>query len=339
MGSDCSCMNQTKSEGLGELSIKRENVKAPEAFLESEKQESIAYFPLLQSAARGYLVRRDLASNGTDLESLVCPLVLEIESSQGFYVTEEIDENLIVKHKKPIQLKDGTTYIGELNSKKKPNGVGIQVHSDGSKYVGQFRDGQKQGKGRLISSNGDVYEGGFSEGKAEGLGKFIRYSDKATYKGEFKDDKQDGHGKEVYSDGAYYEGEYSEGIKHGKGKFIWKDGSFYEGEVKNNKLHGKGKYVWGNGKKYKGEWENGCMQGKGRFKWKDGRVYKGEYLEDKKHGYGEFYWPDGKVYKGYWEKGQQCGYGVLEYRNKNNEWKQVEGQWLNGKRVKNLSKD
>ena len=36
---------------------------------------------------------------------------------------------------------------------------GIFTKKDGSKYVGEFKDGQKDGFGSMKYSNGDAYEG------------------------------------------------------------------------------------------------------------------------------------------------------------------------------------
>jgi len=48
--------------------------------------------------------------------------------------------------------------------------TGTQELKDGSKYVGQFRNGQFDGKGTLTWKDGDKYEGDFKAGKRDGMG-------------------------------------------------------------------------------------------------------------------------------------------------------------------------
>ena len=87
-------------------------------------------------------------------------------------------------------------------------GVGILTYSDGDKYVGEWKDGQKNGQGTYTWSNGN------------------------KYLGEYKDGKQHGQGTKTYSDGEKYVGE-------------WKEGRFWNGigYDKNRKI--KSKYVNG----------------------------------------------------------------------------------------------
>jgi hypothetical protein len=61
------------------------------------------------------------------------------------------------------------------------------IFSDGNIYEGEFKDGNRNGKGKMIFSNGDIYEG------------------------EFKDGIENGKGKKIFSNGDIYEGEFKEG--------------------------------------------------------------------------------------------------------------------------------
>ena len=49
-------------------------------------------------------------------------------------------------------------------------GEGIKVFADGSRYEGQWKDGQKHGKGKYIYADGELYEGQWYQGKAHGEG-------------------------------------------------------------------------------------------------------------------------------------------------------------------------
>ena len=49
----------------------------------------------------------------------------------------------------------------------------IAIYSGGAVYEGDYRDGNKDGKGKMISSNGDVYEGDWRSNEESGEGKTI----------------------------------------------------------------------------------------------------------------------------------------------------------------------
>ena len=86
------------------------------------------------------------------------------------------------------------------------NGHGTQTYEDGSAYVGEFKDGKKNGQGTFT----------FGKGKWDG--------DK--YVGEWKNGKQNGLGTYTWSDGRKYVGE-------------WKDGKPWNGTIYNGNLEYK----------------------------------------------------------------------------------------------------
>jgi hypothetical protein len=45
------------------------------------------------------------------------------------------------------------------------NGLGTQIYTDGSKYIGEFKNGVSDGEGEFISSNGEKYVGVFKNDK------------------------------------------------------------------------------------------------------------------------------------------------------------------------------
>ena len=99
------------------------------------------------------------------------------------------------------------------------------------KYVGEYKDGKRNGQGTVTWSDGKNYIGEFKDGKFNGHGK-LTWSDGKKYVGEYKDGKQHGQGTKTYSDGEKYVGE-------------WKEGRFWNGigYDKNRKI--KSKYVNG----------------------------------------------------------------------------------------------
>ncbi|CAG9326892.1 unnamed protein product [Blepharisma stoltei] len=261
--------------------------------------------------------------------------VSALENALGeFDISEPLNDGVPVKAKPALLLKDGTIYQGEWNSNSQKHGRGIEISQDGSKFIGYFVNGQKEGKGRIIHINSDVYQGDFKKDKANGFGIYI-HEDGSKYEGEFKNDEQHGHGREEYSDGSVYEGDYRKGMKEGKGVFKWADGSYFEGDFKANNREGIGTYVWADKKAYTGEWKNGKMNGKGVFKWADGREYSGEYVNDLKEGHGKFVWPDGRIYDGEWKEGKQHGIGTYSFYTKHVKHHKVkQGEWHEGYRVR-----
>jgi hypothetical protein len=68
---------------------------------------------------------------------------------------------------------------------------------DGSKYVGEFKDGKYHGQGTYLFADGRRYVGELKDGKRSGQGVFLLL-DGTRYIGEYKDDKWNGVGS-VYS--------------------------------------------------------------------------------------------------------------------------------------------
>ena len=97
------------------------------------------------------------------------------------------------------------------------------------KYVGEIKNREPSGSGKLKWSNG------------------------AKYVGEWKEGKEHGQGTCSYHDGRKYVGEWENGKVHGQGKFIWSNGDKYEGEWKKGEKHGQGTVTFSGGGKWIGE--------------------------------------------------------------------------------------
>ena len=104
---------------------------------------------------------------------------------------------------------------------------------DGTKYDGEWKDGNKHGKGIFTWPDGEKYEG------------------------EWKDGKFHGRGIYTWPDGTKYDGEWKDDKKHGKGVYTFHSGAKYEGEFKDDKYHGIGVYTYSDGEKYEGEFKDG----------------------------------------------------------------------------------
>jgi len=145
------------------------------------------------------------------------------------------------------------------------NGQGTFTYSNGDKYTGQFKKGNKHGTGTLDFAAGH------------------------TYIGEFKDDIMHGQGTITYSDGEKYVGQWKEGKLHGEGTYTWPNGDNYVGKFKDGRKSGKGTLTFANGSKYIGQWGDGKMHGIGTLYNSDGSIankgywkynsYVGSYTE------------------------------------------------------------
>ena len=91
-------------------------------------------------------------------------------------------------------------------------------------YEGELVDGKCEGKGKYIFETGDYYIGEFKNGLREGKG-FQYYKNKNyQYEGMWKDDKRNGHGKYYYENGDYFIGFWKDNKKVGKGELYDKNG-------------------------------------------------------------------------------------------------------------------
>jgi hypothetical protein len=64
---------------------------------------------------------------------------------------------------------DGRKYIGEWKDDKR-NGKGTMTWADGDKYYGEFKDGYRHGQGTYTFANGAKYAGEWKDGKRNGTG-------------------------------------------------------------------------------------------------------------------------------------------------------------------------
>tara|TARA_B100000767_G_scaffold181766_1_gene169702 strand:- start:220 stop:1755 length:1536 start_codon:yes stop_codon:yes gene_type:complete len=114
---------------------------------------------------------------------------------------------------KNIELKgkDGQNFYGELDKNSVANGYGILTLSDGTRYVGGFKNFQYHGFGTLTLPSGSIYIGEFKNGMEEGKAKF--YSAQGfIYDGPFKNNQYHGKGKMIFN-GVTANVEFNEGIE------------------------------------------------------------------------------------------------------------------------------
>lgn len=214
-----------------------------------------------------------------------------------------------------VFLYEGGCYSGQWDiSQQKPDGFGVMVYTDNSKYIGDFKSGKRSGKGRFLNLEGDIYEGDFYNDRMQGQGKLKR-SNGTAYKGGFSNNFQHGEGVLEYMGKVVYSGSYVKGMKHGHGKLVM-GGNVYVGDFNTDLMDGNGIYTWADGKNYNGGWKANKMHGFGTYKWADGKLYVGYFVDGIREGLGSFKWTDGREYKGGWSKGKMHGEGSYLYIDK-----------------------
>lgn len=78
--------------------------------------------------------------------------------------------------------------------------MGTLLYADGDKYVGEWMNGKKSGKGELIYINGDKFSGKWRDDKACGVGR-LEYANGDVYEGEWEFDQR--HGGSNYHNDLY----------------------------------------------------------------------------------------------------------------------------------------
>ncbi len=181
--------------------------------------------------------------------------------------------------------------------------------------LGAFEKGKLSGYGEKYCLNGNNYIGQFKNGLKDGVG--IDENNEHFYEGEFREDKKEGKGKLKYKIiQDTYEGEFKDNAITGTGFYIWSNRDTYEGTFLNGKMEGRGKYKWPDGGEYEGDYRNNIKEGVGRFKWSNGKIFEGPFKNGKPHGVGkliisnvsyEVEFKDGKLTHNSKEKGKSIG--------------------------------
>ncbi len=167
-------------------------------------------------------------------------------------------------------------YVGD--NPRLPNGYGKTAGSAGY-YVGQFKNGKKEGKGKTTSEY-EEHEGSYVNDNYGGEG-FIK--------------SINGAGRSYT-----YKGNFSKGYQHGYGEF--NGGPNFPSMVsKTEDIN------------YAGQWKNGSMTGNGKLKWKGGdNWYDGEFLDGYFHGVGTLRISSGVQISGPWKDGEPNGFMTLK---------------------------
>jgi hypothetical protein len=88
-------------------------------------------------------------------------------------------------------------------------GEGVLEWKDKQRYVGEMKNGRKDGRGKMVNASGDIYEGTYKNGALDGKGVYA-WGDGARYEGEYKDGKETGFGVFTF-EGKTYSGQWVDG--------------------------------------------------------------------------------------------------------------------------------
>ncbi len=152
----------------------------------------------------------------------------------------------------------------------------IYLFANGTKVVGNYKDGKPDGQVAVFYPNGAKYVGNFSNFEKEGIG-ILSHPDGLIEEGFWKNDAYsgaaksrkgcvdgnciDGRGTFIYGDYTKYIGNFSDSYAHGYGECYYSDGDYYKGEWQAHYFHGKGTMYYADGKVQDGIWKAGEFVG------------------------------------------------------------------------------
>jgi clan AA aspartic protease (TIGR02281 family) len=108
-----------------------------------------------------------------------------------------------------IRYSDGGVYVGQVRNGLR-DGQGTYVWADGRRYTGSFKDGFSDGRGIYTLPNGEKYEGDYAANRRTGQGTYT-WADGRRYVGAFRDDLPNGQGVYTWPDGRRKAGEFHDG--------------------------------------------------------------------------------------------------------------------------------
>lgn len=148
-------------------------------------------------------------------------------------------------------------YAGEWKGDERI-GIGIMVYTDGESQFGVWKENKYQykydstgcingdcqdGIGVYVWENGSRYEGEYQDGQRHGKGIYY-YEKGGKYVGQFKYNRREGFGTYYYTTGNKFQGYWEAEVKHGEGRLykngkIVKEGTWQKGKFTTESLMAK----------------------------------------------------------------------------------------------------
>jgi len=161
---------------------------------------------------------------------------------------------------KTINYANDDQYLGEIKNGLR-NGKGKMTYSNGNIYSGDWIDDVFHGKGTYLNPNGQSISGDWENG-------YLIRGQIIFFKGVMGEEKY--IGEVVYSFFGYP-------VPHGMGAYFYMNGDKYVGEFVDYKREGKGTFTWANGDSYCGFWQDDEYHGNGILN-KDGVIKEGNWI-------------------------------------------------------------
>ena len=192
------------------------------------------------------------------------------------------------------------------------NGMGRQIGPFKEKYIGEFKNGIKEGRGRFSDKSKTII-GNFKDGELNGLAIVTDSKTEQISKGYFVEGVMQNFGILSSMDNQYhYSGFFRQGVFHGLGEEVIRD-SHYMGFFELGHRHGIGVFKDGRNHKYIGSWVQGNKEGFGLERYRSGDYYEGNFNNNIKQGIGRYFHSgDGSIYTGNFVAGLREGFGRLE---------------------------
>jgi hypothetical protein len=251
------------------------------------------------------------------------------------------------------------------------DGFGVKTFQDGSRYMGAFVHGNRQGIGICFWKNGSRFFGEWKLDKPEGVGVFINAQSLKQQglwkKGKLFEENPNLVTEKLFSISSRIQGCLAGDCIGGKG-VLMVNGDIYIGDFKNSLRHGIGICYYFNGSEYKGAWQGDKQHGNGELTYSDGRIRSGFWSENIyqgpsepitkgptalprspapipkeklegcqsgncKNGRGTYLYADGNRYEGDFQNGFANGIGKISYYNGDVYEGEIEKGSLHGKGI------
>lgn len=132
--------------------------------------------------------------------------------------------------------------------------------------------------------NGDVYTGEFKNGQRHGRG-HMKYANGREYHGEWAADQRQGYGEQTWKDNPKYisyEGYWAQNLPNGTGRLDFRSGQVYNGGFKDGRFHGPGWIVYANGDMEHGNYVQNKREGDFILRKPTGKRWKEFYVGDER---------------------------------------------------------